>query len=100
MLLDISGFTKARIMNTTTISVVVPVYNSAKSLPLLTERLQKVLHTCANEFEIILVNDGSRDASWTVIIQLLSSTPHLNAINLIRNYGQHNALLAEIRAEK
>jgi undecaprenyl-phosphate 4-deoxy-4-formamido-L-arabinose transferase len=52
----------------------------------------------ASEFEIIFVNDGSRDASWTILQELASRDPHLRAIGLLRNYGQHNALLAGIRA--
>lgn len=80
------------------ISIVVPVYNSETSLPLLVERLMSVLPSIAGQFEIILVNDGSRDRSWDVAAQLVRVTPGVRAINLLRNFGQHNALLAGIRA--
>src|SRR5437016_3049722 len=82
------------------ISIVVPVYNSEASLPLLVERLMSILPSMAGEFEIILVNDGSRDGSWDVAAQLARSRHGVRAINLLRNFGQHNALLAGIRAAK
>ncbi|MBL8055803.1 MAG: glycosyltransferase family 2 protein, partial [Anaerolineales bacterium] len=52
----------------------------------------------ARRFEVILVNDGSRDRSWDVIEALAAERPWLRGLNLMRNYGQHNALLCGIRA--
>jgi undecaprenyl-phosphate 4-deoxy-4-formamido-L-arabinose transferase len=80
------------------VSVVVPVYNSSQILPELIRRLDGVLATCTPVREVILVNDGSRDRSWEVIRELTSQHPWVRGINLMRNYGQHNALLAGIRA--
>lgn len=77
-----------------------PVYNSAESLPLLIDRLQAVLPGCCERYEVILVNDGSRDESWPVIEQLRGRFPFVRGVNLMRNYGQHNALLAGIRAAR
>src|SRR5690606_33365772 len=51
-------------------------------------------------YEIILVNDGSQDNSWQVIQELTKKYPSIQAINLMRNYGQHNALLCGIRYAK
>ena len=82
------------------ISVVIPVYNSEKSLEPLLDRLGKVLPTLAGRYEVILVNDGSRDDSWGVIRRLIAERPWLRAFNLMRNYGQHNALLCGIRAAR
>ena len=82
------------------ISVVVPVYNSEGTLPDLVSRLSVVLDELTDAWEIVLVNDGSRDASWSVIVALLNDHPRLQAINLMRNYGQHNALLCGIRAAR
>ncbi|HLY19088.1 MAG TPA: glycosyltransferase family 2 protein [Bryobacteraceae bacterium] len=82
------------------LSVVVPVYNSERSLSLLIERLEPVLRTHAPQFEVILVNDGSRDQSWEVIHQLTERHPWVRGICLMRNYGQHNALLCGIRAAR
>ena len=79
------------------VSVLVPVYNSEKSLPLLVERLAAVLNENADSFEVILIDDGSRDASWKVIEELADEHIWLTGIDLARNYGQHNALLCGIR---
>lgn len=82
------------------ISVVVPVYNSAQTLGPLIERLEAVLRQIAAGFEIILVNDGSRDRSWQQIDELCARHPFVHGIELMRNYGQHNALLCGIRAAR
>lgn len=80
------------------ISVVVPVYNSSSLLPKLVKELEAVLPDCSTGFEIILVNDASRDQSWEVISELSKSHQRVRGINLMRNVGQHNALLCGIRA--
>jgi undecaprenyl-phosphate 4-deoxy-4-formamido-L-arabinose transferase len=67
-------------------------------LPQLVNRLESVLNELGKEFEILLVNDGSRDASWAVIERLATQHSCLKGICMMRNYGQHNALLAGIRA--
>jgi len=79
------------------VSVVVPVYTSEGSLPLLVERLSQVLEPGRDLGELILVNDESMDGSWCVIQELASRHPWIRGINLMRNYGQHNALLCGIR---
>ncbi|MRS03771.1 glycosyltransferase, partial [bacterium] len=71
------------------LSIVIPVYNSADSLNLLVEQLEEVLPDISQQFEIILVNDGSRDDSWPTIELLIRSHPAVRGINLMRNYGQH-----------
>lgn len=82
------------------ISVVVPVYNSEASLALLAERLLPILQTSSTRYEMILVNDGSRDESWNVVTQLAEKYDWIRGLNLMRNYGQHNALLCGIRAAR
>lgn len=79
------------------ISVVVPVYNSESTLVELTSRLVDVLSTMGGDFEIILVNDCSRDRSWEVIRGLAQINPHILGVNLMHNYGQHNAILAGVQ---
>jgi undecaprenyl-phosphate 4-deoxy-4-formamido-L-arabinose transferase len=64
----------------------------------LLERLEPVLAAHARNFEAILVNDGSSDRSWDIIGQLTHRYPWVRGISLMRNYGQHNALLCGIRA--
>jgi undecaprenyl-phosphate 4-deoxy-4-formamido-L-arabinose transferase len=80
------------------ISVVVPVYNSEATLGELVARLGNVLTKNVAGFEVILVNDGSKDGSWKVIYELAKQFNWLRGINLMRNYGQHNALLCGVRA--
>ena len=79
------------------VSVVVPVYNSEQSLPLLVERLAQVLRPGGELGELILVNDESADRSWAVVQELAARYPWIRGYNLMRNYGQHNALLCGIR---
>ncbi|GAB5559126.1 MAG: undecaprenyl-phosphate 4-deoxy-4-formamido-L-arabinose transferase [Synoicihabitans sp.] len=79
------------------ISVVIPVYGSATILPKLIERLVIVLKKVARPFEVILVNDGSPDDSWNVIQQLAKDFQGVRGICMMRNYGQHNAVLAGVR---
>lgn len=85
---------------TQALSVVVPVYNSEATLELLAARLQPVLAAHCDEYELILVNDGSGDGSWSAIERLVQGAPWIRAFNLMRNYGQHNALLCGIRAAR
>lgn len=82
------------------LSVVIPVYNSASILPELIDRLGEVLPKISKQFEVILVNDGSRDESWDVVCNLNEKNEWVHGINLMRNYGQHNALLCGIRMAK
>jgi len=82
------------------LSVVIPVYNSESILPELINRLEKSLQDEAQEFEIILVNDGSLDKSWNQIRELARTHRRVRGIDLMRNYGQHNALLCGIRSAR
>jgi undecaprenyl-phosphate 4-deoxy-4-formamido-L-arabinose transferase len=79
------------------VSVVVPVYNSEASLAELVNRLHVCLDAHGSEHEVLLVNDGSRDGSWARIQELAARDPRTHGIRLMRNYGQHNALLCGIR---
>ena len=85
-------------MQETEISVVVPVFNSAPTLRILTERLLRVLEGLGRRFELVFVDDGSRDDSWTELSRLQSEFPaRIVAIQLMRNFGQHNALMCGFR---
>jgi undecaprenyl-phosphate 4-deoxy-4-formamido-L-arabinose transferase len=81
-----------------TCSVVVPVYNAERTLDELTRQLGAVMPGLCDAFEVILVNDASRDGSWNVIRGLAAGHDWVRGINFMRNYGQHNALLAGVRA--
>jgi dolichol-phosphate mannosyltransferase len=76
------------------ISIIVPVYNEAESLPLLVEKIATVLDGQAQNFEIIAVNDGSRDSSAAVLAALAATEPRLKVINFARNFGQTAAMMA------
>jgi undecaprenyl-phosphate 4-deoxy-4-formamido-L-arabinose transferase len=82
------------------VSAVVPVYNSEQTLDALVGRLEAALAPLFSDFEIVLVDDGSRDGSWTAVERLATEHELVRGIGLARNYGQHNALLAGIRAAR
>jgi glycosyltransferase involved in cell wall biosynthesis len=82
------------------ISVVVPVYRSAETLPELARRLIATVEPVSDVYEIILVEDCSPDASWSIIEGLTTQHPTIRGIRLSRNYGQHNALLCGIRSAR
>jgi undecaprenyl-phosphate 4-deoxy-4-formamido-L-arabinose transferase len=82
------------------VSVVVPVYNSETTLRELVSRLAVVLPRTTDSFEVVLVNDGSRDGSWQTIVELAQAYSFVRGLDLQHNYGQHNALLAGIRAAR
>jgi glycosyltransferase involved in cell wall biosynthesis len=79
------------------VSVVIPVFNSASTVTVLVERINRVLDSIACSHEIILINDGSRDDTWRRLVTLASRSPGYQVIDMMRNYGQHNAILAGIR---
>jgi undecaprenyl-phosphate 4-deoxy-4-formamido-L-arabinose transferase len=78
------------------LSVVVPVFNSEATLEELASRISHVLEGPGVRYELLLVDDGSRDDSWAVIETLVASKREVVGIRLMRNFGQHNALLRGI----
>jgi glycosyltransferase involved in cell wall biosynthesis len=83
--------------NPHSLSVVIPVYNSQDSLVPLIARLESALPDISSSYEIILINDGSLDKSWSVICAEVERHAWVRGVNLTRNYGQHNAILCGIR---
>jgi undecaprenyl-phosphate 4-deoxy-4-formamido-L-arabinose transferase len=79
------------------VSVVVPVYNSADCLPELLARLEAELGRSGERFEVILVDDDSRDPSWRTITELAGRYPVLRGLRLRRNGGQDTAIMAGLR---
>jgi dolichol-phosphate mannosyltransferase len=82
------------------VSVVVPVYGCAGCLEDLCSRLERTLGGMASRFEVILVDDRSPDASWTVIRELTDRLPFVRGVRLSRNHGQHLAITAGLEAAK
>lgn len=80
------------------LSVVIPVYHSAATLPLLAQRLFRVLEETGKRYEVVFVEDGGSDDSWEVLRGLHQAHPEqIVAIQLMRNYGQQNALMCGFR---
>ena len=82
------------------ISIVVPVYNSEKTLKQLVERISATMDWEKKDFEIILVDDSSTDSSWEVIERLSTKNEHVRGIKLLKNYGQHTANLCGFNATR
>ncbi len=74
------------------ISVVIPLFNEAESLPELNAWLARVMNEHAFNYEVIYINDGSTDNSWEVIEQLTNESEHVRGIKFRRNYGKSPAL--------
>ena len=81
-------------------SVIVPVYRGEATISALVENLALELPKIAELYEAILVNDCSPDSSWEKIQELARRFPWVVGINLMRNYGQHNATLCGVRAAR
>ena len=78
------------------LSIIIPVYNEQDSLQILFDKLTAVLRRIGRPFEIIAVNDGSRDSSMERLREITNATPELKVINFKRNYGQTAAIMAGI----
>ncbi len=80
------------------ISIIVPIFNEEKNLPLLYQRLTAVTVSITNKYEIIFINDGSRDDSYTLIKNIAKADNCVKFINLSRNFGHQVAVSAGIDA--
>ena len=78
------------------LSVVIPCYFSEASIGELVEQLHLELSGWCDDYEILLVNDGSTDQTWPTLERLAAASEKVRAIDLMRNFGQHNALFAGI----
>ncbi len=82
------------------ISVIVPLYNEAESLPELEAWIERVMNANGFSYEVIFVNDGSTDGSWDVIEELASRNPDVKGVSFRRNYGKSPALNTGFRRAK
>ncbi len=80
------------------ISVVIPLFNEEESLPELTAWIDRVMKANGFSYEVVFVDDGSRDGSWSVIEQLAGKYPEVTAIRFLRNYGKSAALYSGFEA--
>jgi len=76
------------------LSVVIPVYNEEANLPELLDRVTATLAALGKPYEIVMVNDGSRDRSLPLLREAAGRDPHLVVVDFNRNYGQHAAIFA------
>ena len=74
------------------ISIVVPLYNEEESLPHLIEWIERVMRENNFSYEVLLIDDGSKDNSWAVIEQLSQKNPNVKGVKFRRNYGKSAAL--------
>lgn len=74
------------------ISVIVPLYNEEESLPELCEWIARVMSANSFSYEVILIDDGSKDRSWEIIESIGSNNKHIKGIRFRRNYGKSAAL--------
>lgn len=92
--------TEASTLNNKKVSVVIPVFNSEKTLVELTTRLKNELPKISSDYEIILVDDCSLDKSWQVLQQIHADDRRIKIIHLQKNFGQHNATLCGLNYAK
>lgn len=76
------------------ISVVVPIYNDEEVIAELHHRLRPVMEKITADYELILVDDGSRDHSWQKMLEVRQENDHVRAVRLSRNFGQQSAIAA------
>src|ERR1700742_1876246 len=78
------------------ISIVVPIFNEEENLPELRKRLSDALDSTREDWEIVGVNDGSRDRSLQILRQMHAEDSRIQVLNLSRNYGHQPAVTAGI----
>jgi undecaprenyl-phosphate 4-deoxy-4-formamido-L-arabinose transferase len=83
-----------------TVSVIIPVYRSEQILPELYRQLSAAMAAITPVFEIIFVEDGGGDGSWSIVRDLSHADRRVRGIRMSRNFGQHNALLCGIRVAR
>ncbi len=77
------------------ITIIIPAYNEEESLPFLYERLEKLINSMENyEFEILFVNDGSKDSTINLIKEYREKDPRISYVDFSRNFGKETAMIA------
>lgn len=82
------------------LSVIIPLYNEAESLPKLLDWIEQVMIKHQFDYEVIFINDGSTDQSWKVIEELKAKSDHVRGIKFRNNYGKSPALYCGFQAAK
>lgn len=76
------------------LAIILPVFNNEKTIPKITQLIIKACKKIKKKYEIIFVNDGSKDQSWTKILEQNFINKNVKGIDFISNFGQHNAIIA------
>ncbi len=87
-------------LNDNMISIVIPVYNEEENLPELFRRLFSVMENLNRPYEIIAINDGSKDSSLPIMLQERKKNPKLRVIDFNGNFGQHTAIIAGFKSSR
>lgn len=82
------------------ISIVVPAYNEERNLGVLYTRLREALRAIAEDWELVIVDDGSSDGTWAEVCRLSEGNAQVRGLRLSRNFGHQNALLAGLGAAR
>ena len=82
------------------LSIVSPVYRAEKIVPMLVQRIVESVQQITDDYEIILVEDGSKDDSWAAIAAVAAQNPKVVGVKLSRNFGQHHAITAGLDCAK
>ena len=80
------------------ISLLIPFYNEEKQIPLTLAVVTPILKATGFDFELVLVDDGSRDATWAVIQSASSNDHRIHGIHFSRNFGKESAICAALDA--
>lgn len=82
------------------ISLIAPIYNEEKNIQLLTEKIDAVMHSNKFKYELILINDGSKDNSLSIIKEQALLFPQIRYISFSRNFGKESAMIAGLNAAR
>jgi len=82
------------------ISVVVPIYNEEENIPAFHAAVATVMEKTGEDWEIVFVNDGSRDSSLTLLLGIQQRDPHVTVVEFSRNFGHQPALTAGLATAK
>jgi glycosyltransferase involved in cell wall biosynthesis len=93
---DVSSANLREVHAPADISVIIPIYNEAENIPVLHQRVSAALDRLGRRWELVLVNDGSTDASPALLDQVAAKDPHVTVVHFRRNYGQTAAFMAGI----
>lgn len=82
------------------VSVLVPAFNEAEGIAVFLKQLETMLDQCACDYEVWVVDDGSRDATWECLRQVQAASPRIKGLRFTRNFGKEAAILAGLRQAK